>query len=260
MIDSHCQLDHAAFDADRDEVLARARAAGVTGVLVPAIRPSTWPALKELAWLDLPRIALGIHPQIVPELTAAELALTENELAAQAFGLPALAIGECGLDGATAMPELQESLLRMQIRVARQLNRPLVVHCVRAHDRLPKILREEKAHECGGVMHGYSGGAELVPVYRDLGFSFSFAGPVTYPNARKPLEAVRVVPDELLLVETDGPDQSPTSHRGQRSEPAFLPEIVAAIAAAREVEPAHIAQVTEFNARRMFKAWNWPPR
>jgi len=260
MIDSHCHLDLAAFDADRDEVLARACAAGVIGILVPAMRPSTWPALKELAWLDLPRIALGIHPQIVPDLNPGELAVTEDELASQAVALPALAIGECGLDGATAMPELQESLLRMQIRVARQLMRPIVVHCFRAHDRLPKILREEKAHECGGVMHSYSGGAELVSVYRDLGFSFSFAGPVTYPNARKPLEALRVVPDDLLLVETDGPDQAPTSHRGQRSEPAYLPEIVAAVAAARDADPTRIAEITEFNARRMFKAWNWPPR
>ncbi|MEO6773423.1 MAG: TatD family hydrolase [Kofleriaceae bacterium] len=259
MIDSHCHLDLAAFDGDRDEVLSRARAAGVIGVLVPAIRPRTWPRLKELAWLDLPRIALGIHPQVVPELTPEELAVTENDLADHAMGLPALAIGECGLDGATALPELQEALLRMQIRVARQLRRPLVVHCLRAHERMLKILREEHAHECGGVMHSYSGGAGLVPVYRDLGFSFSFAGPVTYPNARKPLEAVRVVPDDLLLVETDGPDQAPALHRGQRSEPAFLSEIVAAIAAARGTDPARIAELTEFNARRMFKAWTWPP-
>ncbi len=260
MIDSHCHLDLAAFDSDRTEVLARAKAAGVIGILVPAIRPSTWPALKELAWHELPRIALGIHPQIVPDLTPAELAVTENDLAREAFALPALAIGECGLDGATAMPELQEQLFRLQIRVARQLHRPLVVHCFRAHDRMPKILREERAHECGGVMHSYSGGAALVPVYRDLGFSFSFAGPVTYPNARKPIEAVRVVPDDLLLVETDGPDQAPTSKRGQRSEPGFLPEIVAAIAAVRAVDPAAIAALTSLNARRMFKAWSWPPR
>ena len=258
VIDSHCHLDLAAFDPDRLEVLARARAAGVVGILVPAIRPGTWPKLVELAMLELPRIALGIHPQIVPDLTPDELAVTEAELADLANAAKAVAIGECGLDGATAMPELQEALLRMQIRVARQLARPLVVHCFRAHDRLPKILREERAHECGGVMHSYSGGAALVPIYRDLGLSFSFAGPVTYPHVRKPLEAVRAVPDALLLVETDGPDQAPASHRGQRSEPAYLAEIVAAVAAARDAEPAVIAALTERNARRMFAASPWP--
>jgi TatD DNase family protein len=264
MIDSHCHLDLAAYDADRDAVLSRARAAGVIGILVPGIRPSTWPALTpaltQLGCLELPRIALGIHPQIVPWLTPEELALTEDELAAQAVGACAIAIGECGLDGTTARPELQEVLLRMQIRVARQLRRPLVMHCFRAHDRLPRILREERAHECGGVLHSYSGGADLVPVYRDLGFSFSFAGPVTYPTARKPLEAVRVVPEDLLLVETDGPDQAPTSHRGERSEPSFLPEIVAAVAAARDADPTQIAAVTELNARTLFKAWSPPNR
>lgn len=259
MIDSHCHLDLAAYDADRDAVLARARAAGVIGILVPGIRPSTWPALTQLGCLEVPRIALGIHPQIVPALTPEELAVTEDELAAQAVGVRAIAIGECGLDGTTAMPELQEALLRMQIRVARLIQRPLVVHCFRAHDRLPRILREERAHECGGVMHSYSGGADLVPIYRDLGFSFSFAGPITYPTARKPLEAVRVVPEDLLLVETDGPDQAPTSHRGKRSEPAFLAEIVAAVAAAREADPARIAAVTQLNARTLFKAWPPPP-
>jgi len=95
----------------------------------------------------------------------------------------------------------------------------------------------------------------LVPIYRDLGFAFSFAGPVTYPNARKPLEAVRVVPDELLLVETDAPDQAPASHRGGRSEPAYLPEIISAVAAARGDDVARIAALTTANARRVFRAW-----
>ena len=104
----------------------------------------------------------------------------------------------------------------MHIRAARGSRSPLVVHVLRAHDLAPRVLREERAHEVGGVMHSYSGGADLVPVYRDLGFAFSFAGPVTYANARRPLEAVRAVPAELLLVETDAPDQAPAKHRGGR--------------------------------------------
>src|SRR6185312_7924285 len=113
------------------------------------------------------------------------------------------------------------------IRAARAVNRPLVVHVLHAHDAAPRILREERAADVGGVMHSYSGGVDLVGVYRDLGFAFSFAGPVTYANARRPIEAARAVPDELLLAETDAPDQAPATRRGGRSEPAFLPEIVA---------------------------------
>ncbi|HEY6037335.1 MAG TPA: TatD family hydrolase [Kofleriaceae bacterium] len=251
MIDSHCHLDLAAFDRDREDVLARAAAAGVEGILVPAIRPATWDAVRALAG-GLVRIALGIHPQIVPELAPSERALTPETLAQAARDAGALAIGECGLDGATGDRELQEDLLRRHVRAARLAQLPLVVHVLRAHDLAPRVLREERAHEVCGVMHSYSGGAELVPIYRDLGFAFSFAGPVTYDNARRPLEAVRAVPADLLLVETDAPDQAPAKHRGGRSEPAFVAEIVAAIAAATGRDD--IAAVTTANARRLF-AW-----
>lgn len=250
MIDSHCHLDLAAFDRDREDVLARAAAAGVEGILVPAIRPATWDAVRALAG-GLVRIALGIHPQIVPDLDASERALTPEALAQAARAAGALAIGECGLDGATGDRELQEDLLRRHVRAARLAQLPLVVHVLRAHDLAPRVLREERAHEVGGVMHSYSGGAELVPIYRDLGFAFSFAGPVTYDNARRPLEAVRAVPADLLLVETDAPDQAPAKHRGGRSEPAFVAEIVAAIAAATGRDD--IAAVTTANARRLLR-------
>jgi len=254
VIDSHCHLDLAAFDADREAVLARAAAAGVEGILVPAIRPATWDRVRALAGGPV-RIALGIHPQIVPELAPGERALTAEALARAARDAGALAIGECGLDGATGERELQEELLRIHVRAARLAQLPLVVHVLRAHDLAPRVLREERAHDVGGVMHSYSGGADLVPVYRDLGFAFSFAGPVTYANARRPLEAVRAVPAELLLVETDAPDQAPASHRGGRSEPAFVVEIVAAIAVA--TGRADIAAVTAANARRVL-AWPTP--
>jgi len=251
LIDSHCHLDVAAFDRDRADVLARA--AALTGILVPAIRPSTWPALCAIDH-PLVRIALGVHPQIVPELTAVEV-LTPESLAAAALAANAVAIGETGLDGPTGERDRQEELLRLHVRAARLAKLPLVVHVLRGHDAAPRILREERAGEVGGVMHSYSGGADLVPIYRDLGFAFSFAGPVTYENARKPLEAVRSVPEELLLVETDAPDQAPASHRGERSEPAFLPEIIAAVAASRASDPSHIAAITTANARRVFRAW-----
>ncbi len=248
MIDTHCHLDVAAFDADRDAVVARAAAAGVHGILVPAIRPRTWPHVIALARAHRTiRIALGIHPQIIPELDPDEL-LDEAVLAAHDI----VAVGECGLDGGTADRDRQEQIFRAHIRAARSLRKPLVVHVLRAHDVAPRILREERAHEVGGVLHSYSGGADLVPIYRDLGFAFSFAGPVTYDNARRPLEAARAVPPDLLLVETDAPDQAPAAHRGGRSEPAYLPAIVAGLAAARGEPVDEVAARTAANARRMF--------
>ncbi len=227
------------------------RRRGVRGIVVPAIRMRP----RAIAHPDHLRVTLGMHPQIVPDLDAAERALDPEQLAAAARQAGACAIGECGLDGATPERELQEHLFRVQIRAARIAKLPLVVHVLRAHDAVPRILRDEHAHEVGGVLHSYSGGAELVGAYAALGFACSFAGPITYPNARRPIEAARVVPDELLLAETDAPDQAPASHRGERSEPAFVADVIAGLAAARGDDPAAIATLTETNARRIFGSW-----
>lgn len=179
MIDTHCHLDLAAFDRDRDAVVARATAAGVVGMLVPAVRPRTWDGVRALARRHHAagvRAALGIHPQIVPALDDAEWAgdLTARLVEAAA---DACAIGECGLDGGTGARERQEQIFRAHVRAARATDKPLILHVLRAHDAAPRILREEGPVR--GVLHSYSGGADLVPVYRDLGLAFSFAGPVT---------------------------------------------------------------------------------
>jgi TatD DNase family protein len=254
-IDTHCHLDVAAFDADRDAVVARALAAGVAGILVPAIRPRTWGALRDLVRRYAGsgvRGAFGIHPQIVPELDADELA---GDLTARLVDAArdACAIGECGLDGATAAHELQDQIFRAHLRAARATGKPLVIHVLRAHDAAPRLLREEGP--VTGVLHSYSGGPDLVPVYRDLGLAFSFAGPVTYRNARRPIAAARAVPADLLVAETDAPDQAPEPHRGGRSEPAFVASVIAGLAAARGTTAADIAALTTANARRIFAAW-----
>lgn len=254
VIDTHCHLDQPAFAPDRDEVLARAAAAGVTGVVVPAIRPREWTALAALRGAAV-RIAIGVHPQAVAELDEAERALLarpEEALAAAAEAHEAIAVGECGLDGAAAERPLQERLLRAHLRVARAMRRPVILHAWRCHDVLPSLLREEGLGAAGGVLHSYSGGAQLVPSYAALGLSFGFAGPVTYPGARRVHAAVRAVPSDRLLIETDAPDQAPHPHRGQRSEPAFLVDVVTAVARVRGVAPEAARAQTFANARRLF--------
>jgi TatD DNase family protein len=259
VFDTHCHLDLPVFEHDRDEVLARAKAAGVHDILVPAIRPSTWAALAALPARhpDGPRLhlAFGIHPQIVPDLgddERAAVATLPNVIeAARAAGVSVVAIGECGLDGATGALDEQERLFRAQIAVARELRLPLVVHVLRAHDAAPRILADARASEVGGIIHSYSGSVDLVARYRDLGFHMSFAGPVTYKNARKPVEAARAVPDDRLLAETDAPDQSPEPHRGGRCEPAFVREVVAGLAAARGSDFATMDALTTENAGKL---------
>lgn len=249
MIDSHCHLDLPAFDADRDTVLSRARARGVELCVVPAVRPTTWDAVVAVGQ----PFALGVHPQIVPELDAAERALATDAdaLAAAIAGRGACAVGECGLDGGTADRDVQEAVFRAHLRAARVLGLPVIVHVLRAHDLAPRVLREEGV--AAGVLHSYSGGADLVPVYAALGLAFSFAGPITYENARRPIEAARAVPAELVLAETDAPDQAPAPFRGQRCEPGMLDAVIAGLARARGDEPRAIAALTADNARRVLR-------
>jgi TatD DNase family protein len=273
MIDSHCHLDDAVFDDDRAAMLTRAARAGVSGMLIPAIRPRTWAALAAIPprYPTAPMvIALGIHPQIVPALDASERAIAMDAraivAAIAAARTPAtVAVGECGLDGGTADRETQEQIFRAHVRAARELALPLVVHCLRAHDATPRILRQEGAAVVGGVMHSYSGPAEMVPIYRDLGFAFSFAGAITRANARRPLAAAQAVPDELLLTETDAPDQAPGAGGARgRSEPAMIADVVAALARIRGQDVADVAASTAENARRVFAAagatWRATPR
>ncbi|MEZ4366040.1 MAG: TatD family hydrolase [Kofleriaceae bacterium] len=257
MIDTHCHLDDDAFAPDRDAVVARAGAAGVRGLVVPAVRPRTWPALRALAARHAAiRIGLGVHPQVVAELDDDERAGDpEATLAAalEAAGPVVVAVGECGLDGAAPERDVQARWLRAHLRVARALGLPVILHAWRCHDVLPALLREERIEQVGGILHSYSGGADLVPVYADLGLHFGIAGPITYPGARRPIAAARAMPIDRIVVETDAPDQAPAPHRGGRNEPAYLPAIVAALAAARGEDPAELAAATTATARRLLE-------
>jgi TatD DNase family protein len=256
VIDTHCHLDDPAFDADRDEVLRRARAAGVTDVLVPAVGPDRWDALA--AWAAAtPRVhfGLGIHPQLLPDLDPAgdDARLDTLEAALRRGG--AVAVGECGLDApsvaAGASMERQVAVLRGQLRLARRFDLPVVLHCLRAHDALLALLAGEPL-PAGGVLHSFSGSADQARAYGRFGLHFAFAGPVTYERARKPLDAARAVARDRLLLETDAPDQTPRPRRG-RNEPAHLPLVAAALAAAVAASVEEVDALTSANARALFR-------
>lgn len=256
MIDTHCHLDVDRFDADRTLVLERAWRAGLEGLLIPAIGPDRWEALLEWPARD-PRVqvALGIHPQLLPELDPADDEKHLAHLSALLERRQAVAIGECGLDGpseAGAPMARQVEIFRAHLELARRHGLPVLVHCLRAHPHLERIFKEMPPLPEGLVLHSYSGSKELVKGYVKRGCRFSFAGPVTFAGARRPIEALREVPEELLLAETDAPDQAPDPHRGQRSEPAFLPLIIDAMARARGCSAEHLRARTTQNARALF--------
>ncbi|MGZ6132479.1 MAG: TatD family hydrolase [Myxococcaceae bacterium] len=259
MIDTHCHLDVSRFNADRGAVLERAWTAGVEGILVPAIGPDAWDAL-----LGLPRsdrrlqVALGIHPQLLPELPEEDDAPALERLDSLLGAGGAVAVGECGLDGPSAPGAPMERQLRVldaHARLARKHGLPLLVHCQKAHPALEEWLARTQLPDAGVVLHSYSGGPGRVAAYVGRGCHLSFAGPVSWPEARKPLEAVRLTPRERLLVETDAPDQAPAPHRGGRNEPAFLVRIVEATAAALGESAEAIGMLLGENARQLFPAF-----
>lgn len=256
MIDTHCHLASERFDPDRSEVLRRAREAGVTDLVVPSVAPSDFAGIRAMAAAD-PGIhaAYGIHPQLLPELPASgdDMLLAVLDMGLAAGG--AVALGECGLDGpcaeAGAPMERQVRLLKAQLALARHYRLPVLLHCLKAHDALLAVLEAEPL-PAGGILHSWSGSAEQVAPFARLGLGFAFAGPITFENARRGPAAARAVPRELLLLETDAPDQTPRPHHG-RCEPAHLREVAGGLARALGTDVAEVDALTSANARRLLR-------
>ncbi len=218
MTDTHAHLDDARFDGDRDEVVARAHAAGVRRVVIPGMHAEQWSRGRDVAQRYGLLHAVGTHPWALGTLEPGAPFVPDDVQGA-------CAIGECGLDATVDVAiARQEAALRVQLARARDLGLPVILHCVRAHDAMLTMLRAFAPVR--GVLHAYSGGAARVPAYVATGLHLAFGGAITWEGARRPVEALRAVPCERLLAESDAPDQCPRPWRG-RSEPAYLPEIVA---------------------------------
>ncbi|MDW8479596.1 MAG: TatD family hydrolase [Xanthomonadales bacterium] len=249
LVDSHCHLDAPEFDADREAVLARARAAGVAAQIVPAVARAGWPKLAALAE-DAPDLhpAYGLHPCYLAEHRPEHLDRLAEWLATHR----AVAVGECGLD--FFLPGLdrnaQEAILLGQLRLARELDLPVILHARRAVDAVIAAIR--RVGGLRGVVHSFSGSLEQARQLWRLGFLTGFGGPLTYPTARRVRALVAATPAEFLLLETDAPDQPPAARRGERNEPAALATILEEAARLRGETPEALAALTAANAGRLF--------
>jgi len=253
LFDTHAHLHLDEFDADRAEVLARARAAGVDGFLTVGIDAEDSGKAVALAEAE-PDVwaTVGIHPH---EAATADEAALERLRRLALHSTRVVAVGETGLDyyRNLAPREVQLGAFRRQIALARELGRPLVIHCREAHADLLAVLREERAAEVGGIMHCFSGDAAHALACLDLGFLISIAGPVTYPNARKLPEVVRAVPLDRLVVETDCPFLPPQPYRGKRNEPAFMIHTAERVAGLAGVPIEELAVRFTENGRRLLR-------
>jgi TatD DNase family protein len=254
MIDSHAHLEMDAFDADREEVLARAKAAGIGTILSLAMIDEKESYRKAFPLIEAHGdllTAVGCHPhdaRLFDERGGEELV---KRLAAR----PRLvAIGEIGLDYHYNLspPEAQRDVFRRQIRVAREVSLPIIVHHREAEEDLLEILQEEKASEVKGILHSFTSDRETAEAALELGFLVSFSGILTFKNAAPLREVARSLPLDRLLVESDCPYLAPVPHRGKRNEPAFVRDTLSVLAEVKGRAPAEVERATDENFRRFF--------
>jgi TatD DNase family protein len=253
MIDSHCHIDMPQFDGDRDEVVARARAAGLAEMLVVGEvdeNAGLQRSLRVAEKYQLP-VTAGVHPH---QARLAEAA-TYDQIAGLAREGRVVAIGEIGLDFHYdhSPREAQREVFRRQVRLARDVGLPIVVHTREADDETATILEEEGAGETGGVIHCFTGGALLARRALDLGLLISFSGILAFPRAEVIQQVAREVPEDRLLIETDAPFLAPPPHRGKRNEPAFVVEVARRLAALRGVSEQAVAEAARRNYARLFR-------
>ncbi len=247
LVDSHAHLDDKAFGADLPAVLARAREAGVTRIVTIGTSLDSSRRAREIAERE-PDVwfSPGIHPH------EADAPGPVDDLRELARHPRAVAVGETGLDyfKKYASHPNQKALFLKHLEIAREAGKPVSIHCRDAHADAAAILREHAPLR--GVIHCFSGDAAAAEAYLALGFYLSIAGPVTYPNAKGLREAVRTVPLDRLMVETDCPLLTPQKHRGSRNEPAYVRYTAAEIANVKGVPLSELEAATTANARALF--------
>lgn len=250
LIDAHCHLDFPDFDADREAVFGRARAAGVRRFVVPGTTRTRWPDVLGLGEREDVDICLGLHPCFMD-------AHAEGDVEALARALDehpeAVAVGECGIDA--RFPDTldaQWSLFDAQLRLAKARDLPVVIHCVRANDQVAKRLRELDL-PAGGLIHAFAGSPEQAHKFLDLGFAVGLGGAPTHERAKRLHRAVASLPDDGYVLETDSPDMPLAGHRGERNEPARLIEVCRVVAALRDQGEAAVAACSSATAHRLFR-------
>lgn len=252
LIDTHCHLDFPVFDSERAALLAECRQLGVGEYIIPAVGEENWGRVMALAAEhDDISYALGVHPWYVGGQTPAVLTRLQQRLAERPRGL--VAVGECGLDLRSHVPqEGQLEMFEAQIELAKEHELPLIVHSVRANDTVAKILRRLRP-ACGGVIHAFSGSLQQAEAFWQLGFRLGIGGVISFERANKTREAVRDMPLEALLLETDAPDMPLQGQQGAPNTPANLPIIAQLLADLRQQPLAHVASVLHESTLHTFQ-------
>jgi TatD DNase family protein len=252
LIDTHNHLDALEFAADRDAVIVRAAAAGVRMIVIPAVEVANFSAVQQLAQQYGFAYALGIHPLYTPQANLADLQALAQAAEAAMADPRFVAIGEIGLDFFVpalkegAARERQEFFYSEQLKIARKLQLPVLLHVRRSQDTLLGHLRRIKVP--GGLAHAFNGSAQQADNFIALGFKLGFGGAATYPRALQIRRLWTSLPQDSVVLETDSPDMAPSWAYKQRNEPAYLAQIAQELAQLRGLSPAALALQTQQNA------------
>lgn len=251
LFDTHCHLDVAAFDEDRDAVMMRARATGVACFLNPSYDLESSRRAIALAQAHPDIVAaVGVHPNDAVDFGETHLA----ELRMLACMPGVVAIGEIGLDyhWQTTPRDRQAEAFVAQLALARELNLPVIVHCRDAYDDALALLRAHGQGLPGLVMHAFSGRMEHLRAVLALGFYIGVGGPITYPKAHSLRDVVKAAPLDRVVIETDSPYLAPQSKRGRRNEPAYTYEVAHRLGELHGISTRDIGRITTDNGRRLF--------
>lgn len=251
-IDSHAHLADPAFDSDRDAVVERARLAGALAVVSigESIAAAGRAATLAAAYPGFVFPTAGVHPHDAASFDS----IDDPEAIRRHVANGAVAIGECGLDYHYdhSPRELQRRAFAVQLALARELDRPVVVHTREAEADTLAMVTEAGQAGVRGVLHCYTGSHGLADAALEVGWYVSFSGIVTFKKWED-LDLLRRVPDDRVLAESDSPYLAPVPHRGKRNEPAWVSFTVARLAAARDIEPPVLGAMTAANTARLFK-------
>ena len=255
LIDSHAHFDDDSFDVDREAALQRAREAGVEAQVIPAIKAEWWPRIRDLCQAH-PELypSYGLHPMYLADHRPGHL----DELAQWLEREQPVAIGECGLDFYidNPQPEQQQFYFEGQLSLARESGLPVIIHARRSVEEVINTLRRYPG--VTGVLHSYAGSEQQALRLIDMGFCLSFGGPITYQRAKRLHRLVANLPLSAILLETDAPDQPGSQHRGERNEPAYLPEVLQVLAQLRGEPSEAIAETCRENTLRLFRLPSTP--
>jgi len=269
LIDTHCHLEMDEFDPDREEVIKRAKDAGIEAIItIGSDLKGNIGGLELSKKYDFIYSSVGFHPhdakdftedifnQIKEWTTPPQPPLTKGGLR---WG-KVVAIGEIGLDYHydNSPREIQKDVFMRQIQYAKEIGLPVIIHSREAKRDTLEIIKESGINK--GVLHCFSGDIDMAERAMAMGFYISIAGPVTFKNARKPKEIAKMIPDDYLLIETDAPYLTPEPFRGRRNEPSYIVHTAKAIAELRGITLEDLSRITTINAKRLFKIGQMPEK